>query len=104
MENEQLIPADDFCFHYQVEQTFIHDLSDAGLIEIVTSEEKVFLHAEQLPQVEKFCRLHYELDINREGIEAIAHLLKKVDALEQELLRLRQQQKFFSRQNGFLQE
>jgi MerR HTH family regulatory protein len=30
--------------------------------------------------------LHYELDINLEGIDAIATLLKKIDALEQELI------------------
>ena len=30
-------------------------------------------------------RLHYELDINIEGIDAISHLLQRVDQLQDEL-------------------
>ena len=30
-------------------------------------------------------RMHYDLDINMEGIDVIAHLLKRIDSLQQEL-------------------
>jgi predicted lipoprotein len=30
-------------------------------------------------------RLHYELDINLEGIETIFHLLDRIEALQQEM-------------------
>lgn len=100
MENEHLIPADEFCMHYRAEQTFIQALGDAGLIEVVMTEENTFLHEEQLAELERFCRLHYELDINMEGIEAIAHLLKRVNDMEHELFRLRQRVKGFSLHNN----
>ena len=100
MENEHLIPADEFCMNYRVEHTFIEALGEAGLIEMVMMEEKIFLHEEQLAELERFCRLHYELDINMEGIEAIAHLLKRVNDMEHELFRLRQRVKGFSLHNN----
>ena len=100
MENEHLIPADEFCRHYRAEQTFIQALGDAGLIEVVMTEENTFLHEEQLAELERFSRLHYELDINMEGIEAIAHLLKRVNDMEHELFRLRQRVKGFSLHNN----
>ena len=100
MENEHLIPAEEFCMHYRVEHTFLQALGEAGLIEMVITEEKTFLYEEQLVELEKFCRLHYELEINMEGIEAIAHLLNRVSDMEQELLRLRQRVNSFSLHNG----
>jgi hypothetical protein len=33
--------------------------------------------------------LHYDLDINIEGIEAISHLLDRVDNLQRELITLK---------------
>jgi hypothetical protein len=33
--------------------------------------------------------MHYDLDINIEGIETINHLLEKIDLLQKEILQLR---------------
>ena len=54
----------------------------AGLIEIITIKETGFIDTEQLPQVEKFVRFYYDLDINLEGIETISHLLKRIYTLQ----------------------
>ncbi len=48
-------------------------------------EEDEYLQPEQLPAVEKMIRLHYDLKINLEGIDAIANLLNKIEALQQNL-------------------
>ena len=34
MEQEELIPVNEFCLHYNVEFTFVHSLHEHGLIEI----------------------------------------------------------------------
>jgi hypothetical protein len=89
MEEEQLIPVEEFCIHSQVEQSFITSLQEYGLIEVVTIEEKYFIHPGKLGELERISRLHYELDINLEGIEAIIHLLNRTKSLQQEITLLK---------------
>ena len=89
MENEHLIAIEEFCIHYKVEPSFIYSLVEFRLVEIVTVEEKKYLSKEQIREVEKMIRLHYDLDINIEGIEAISHLLHRLDNLQEELTALR---------------
>ena len=78
MQTQDLISAEEFCIHHQVEYSFINSLQQFGLIEVKTIEENRFIDAEKLFDLEKFVRLHYDLDINLEGIEAITYLLEKV--------------------------
>ena len=48
-------------------------------------EDDEFLEPEQLPLIEKMIRMHYDLKINLEGIDAIYHLLNKIEVLQQNL-------------------
>jgi hypothetical protein len=89
MENEQLISAEDFSMHHHVEISFIQTLHEYGLIETKMVEQKTFIHANDLSQLEKFARLHYDMDINIEGIEAIHNLLEKMTVMQQQLSSLR---------------
>lgn len=89
MANEHLIPADQFCNQHNVELSFISLLHENGLIEITTVEQTTFIPEERLPELEKLIRLHYDLDINLEGIEAITHLLQRMQHLQDELRVLR---------------
>ena len=85
MQTRHLISADEFCTHHKVEYSFISSLQEFGLIEITTLEQGRFIEAESLTELEKFARLHYDLDINLEGIETITYLLKKVKSLQNEI-------------------
>ena len=89
MEDELLIPADVICTHHHIEYNFIDSLQTAGLIEVTTLEGRSFIHPSQLQDLEKFICFHYELDINVEGIEAIAALLQKIRTLQREVDSLR---------------
>jgi len=89
METKDLIPAEEFCNNYNVEVSFIHLLNENGLIEMITLEEKRFIPVGQLVELEKLLRLHYELDINLEGIEAIGHLLNRLRSLQEDLATLK---------------
>lgn len=85
MDSSNMIPAQEFCTHHQVSYTFISGLHEAGLIEIVTIEEQPCLYTEQLRELEKLVRFHTEMEINTEGIEVIAHLLQRMDDMQQRL-------------------
>jgi hypothetical protein len=85
METENLIPVHQVITHHKVEVSFLDSLYEIGLIEITTVEETRYVFKDQLGELERMIRLHYELDINLEGIEAITHLLQRVNSLQEEL-------------------
>ena len=89
MEERKLIPAKEICSHHKIEISFIQSLHDYGLLEITTTDEDCFLQPEQLDDLEKMIRLHYDLHINLEGIDAIQHLLQRMEDMEQEMNELK---------------
>jgi len=78
MENNELVPVQGFCVTHKIELSFIDSLQQYGLVEITTIAQEAYFRESQLGEVEKMVRLHYDLDINFEGIEAIGHLLEKI--------------------------
>jgi hypothetical protein len=89
MQTEYLVAVDEFCASHNIEISFISSLQQNGLIEITTIEQTGFIDAGQLPQVEKFIRFYYELDINIEGIETISHMLDRIRSMQEEIIALR---------------
>jgi chaperone modulatory protein CbpM len=89
MKTEYLISLIDFCNSHDIEVSFISSLHETGLINITRIENKDFLDAQQLQQLEKYIRFYYELNINLEGIDSIKHLLQRVNTLQNEIITLR---------------
>lgn len=89
MDNEKNIPIEDYCRHYSIEASFVRSLNDNGLIELTKVNESYCIDYGQLNALEKYMHMHYDLDINMEGIEAISHLLQRIDNLQAELRMLR---------------
>ncbi|MFG4001727.1 chaperone modulator CbpM [Flavobacterium aquidurense] len=85
MNSKDLIQIKQFCLYHEIENTFITELDNYGLVKIIILEEDEYLQPEQLPTVEKMIRLHYDLKINLEGIDVIANLLDKIEVLQQNL-------------------
>ncbi len=85
METRDLILIENFCTKQEIDFSFINLLQEFGLIEIIIHEDNKYLPQEQLKEVEKMMRLHYDLDINMEGIDVITHLLKRIQHLQDEL-------------------
>ena len=90
MEGHELILVTDFCKYHEVPGTFLSALCEAGLIEIVLVEEEQYLKPDEMREVEKLVRIHTEMDINIAGIEAIAHLLHRMDDMSKRLRLLQQ--------------
>ena len=89
METQPFIAAEAYCEHYEIEHSFIVALEQSGLLSTAVVEDKMYLQPEQLPDLEKYTRLHYDLNINLEGIETIAYLLDHIQHLQREVLQLR---------------
>jgi MerR HTH family regulatory protein len=89
MQKEDLIPASEFCSSHKLEVSFLYNLQQYGLVEITTIEEITYLAPDQLTQAEKMARLNAELGINMEGIDAISHLLQRVEDMQTEIRRLK---------------
>ena len=97
METTKLISITQFCANYNVPVTFINALQEYELVEITISENDNYLQTNQLNDVEKMMRLHYDLDINFEGIDAIYNLLKQVENLQSEITTLRNKLNFYEK-------
>jgi len=89
MNLEELVATEDLCTKYSVEHTFIRSLNDSGLLEIITVEKTEYVHCDNISDFEKLRRMHYDLHINIEGLEAIENLLNQVKKLQKSNLQLR---------------
>jgi len=83
--NKHLIATAEICTWHEVEYTFISSLSDAGLLELRVVNETTYIPENELQKLEKMIRMHNELDINIPGIEAITHLLERLEQMQEEL-------------------
>ncbi|AOW16844.1 hypothetical protein LPB03_04890 [Polaribacter vadi] len=95
MELTNLISVQQFCKHYKVPVSFINQLQELELVEIITMEETLCFPKSQIKEVEKIIRLHYELQINLEGVDAIYSLLKRVETLQDEIVMLNNKLNFY---------
>lgn len=79
MKTDALILVEQFCVSHGIDITFIAALHNSGLIEIIIVGEKQYLSPLQLKEAEKMMRLHYELEVNLEGIDIINNLLTRIE-------------------------
>ena len=80
-----LIIVSEYCRICHIEPSFLYLLQKGGLIEIDTVEGESYLPASQLYDVE--------------GIDAIHHLLGRVESLQQEVNRLKSKLKLYETEN-----
>ena len=71
---------------------------------IIVSEYCRICHIEPsflylLYDVERYTRMYYDLSINIEGIDAIHHLLGRVESLQQEVNRLKSKLRLYETEN-----
>ena len=95
MNKKELLLAEDFCTNYNIEYDFLEVLQQHDLIEITNINEQRFLHVDALNSLEKMLRLHDDLNINIEGIEAINNLLLRIKNQQQEITYLKNRLKIY---------
>jgi hypothetical protein len=94
MEKENRISIQQFCLHYNIPISFVTRLNEFELVEISTVQEVQYIYTKQIKDIEKMIRLHFELDINMEGMDAVYNLLKQVESLQDEIITLDNRLKF----------
>ncbi|GEM65628.1 hypothetical protein SF1_36100 [Sphingobacterium faecium NBRC 15299] len=88
-----LIKLSDYCLSRKAEITFIDTLNEYGLLHIIIEQEEKYIEEDQLKDLERFSNWYYDLDVNPAGIEVAHHLIQKVEELQNELYRLKNQLK-----------
>jgi len=96
MVQEKYIPAEIFCTHHHIDYSFIRSLSENGLVQMMVVEQQECIPESILPEIEKYIHLHYDLSINIEGIEAITHILQRVEAMQHEITLLKNKLDLYS--------
>lgn len=94
MQNE-LIIVSEYCTKCHIEPSFLNRLQEGGLIDIQTQDGERYLLYSQLPDVERYSRMYYDLAINMEGIDAIHHLLERMEEMHREIHSLRSRLRLF---------
>lgn len=89
--NSELIIISEYCVQSQIEPDFIIQLEDEGLIEISIVNDERYIHISQLKSLEQYARWYYELSINIAGIDVIHNLLDRIDIMQDEIIKLKEQ-------------
>jgi len=95
MEQTDMIVLDEFCTSHQVEVSFVRTLEEHGLIETIIVNETLYIQENELSKLEQIVRLHQELNINSEGVDAIINLLKRIENMQNEITVLRNKLSFY---------
>ena len=94
---DERISIEVFCLHQQVETTFVHALYERGLIQFEEEPPHQYIAREHLPRLEQLARLHYDLEIDLAGIEAISHLLERLQGMQEEMREMRERLRLYER-------
>jgi len=57
--------------------------------------ETLYIQENELSKLEQIVRLHQELNINSEGVDAIINLLKRIENMQNEITVLRNKLRFY---------
>lgn len=85
MGTTEFIRISEFCSSHGIEESFVLLLQEYEIINIELQDEERLLHEGELPKLEKMLRMHQELEINPPGLQAIYHLLTKVNELQEQV-------------------
>ena len=92
---KDIISIHKFCSLYNVPDSFIDELSNFELIDLIDYENEKYIEQSRVKDLERIVHLRYDLNINPEGIDVITHLLEKIAQMEDEINRLRNKLTFY---------
>ena len=67
----ELIIVSEYCHKCHIEPSFIEMLEEGGLITVRTEAGEHYLLVSELPNVERYSRMYFDLSINMEGDELV---------------------------------
>ncbi len=82
MKAPNLVTVSELCIYHNVHPDFLMSVQKAGLIKIKVEYDIKFIPASEIKKLERVINL-YRLDINIAGIEAISHLLDRMEQMQE---------------------
>ncbi len=89
------ISVHQFCDHYDVTQSFVDSLCSFELIEIIEIKSTKHIQIEDINRIERLMRMHYELNVNFEGLDIINNLIDQISTLQVDVAFLKNRIEFF---------
>lgn len=89
MAREKYILVRLFSEQTQIEDDFLNNLHEYGLVNFEERGEERFIDEKDISEIEKLFRLHHDLGINYEGLDALNQMLKRMYKMEMEMDLLR---------------
>ncbi len=89
MSTKELISIKQVQIHHNLDDSFIESVESYQLIEFVSKKSDKFIYEDQLPVLEQIIRLHYELEVNMEGIDVITQMIKRMNNLNETIVQLK---------------
>lgn len=99
--NTDYIVVNDYCQKCHIDPEFIFLLDEGGLITISQMDNEAYLPISQLKEIEQYSRMYYDLSINMEGIDAIHHLLSRMEELQKQIIHLRNRLSLYEDENDW---
>lgn len=99
--NTDFIIIQEYCQKSHIEPSFIISLEEGGLIDIQVIDGERYLPVSQLRELERYSHLYYDLSINIEGIDAIRHMLDRMNRLQEEVADLHRRLQMYQSGNHF---
>lgn len=91
METHQLIKFEDVCLHHNLDNGFITQIKEFEIIKFIIKDNILFIAITDMPVIERVIRLHYDLNINMEGIEVIQQMRNRIESLQKTVQQLQNQ-------------
>ena len=89
MINSNYILITQYSQYSNIENSFLENLFEYGLIRFEQEDNAIYMNEEDIPEIERLYRLHQDLGINFEGLDAINHMLRKLEKMEKTINLLR---------------
>ena len=89
MAREKYILVRLFSEQTKIEDDFLKNLHEYGLVTFEERGEELFIDESDISEIEKLFRLHHDLGINYEGLDALNQMLKRIYKMEEEMNSLR---------------
>ncbi len=71
-----------YCEYSNIKPSFLENLFEYGLVRFEKEENAIYINEEDIPEIERLYRLHQDLGINFEGLDAINHMLRRMEKME----------------------
>lgn len=95
MARKKYILVSHYIKNSQIEDSFVERLHEFGLIRFEENQNETFIDEKDISEIERMFRLHNDLGINFEGLDAIKEMLKRMQKLEREMLYLQKKLRLY---------